>query len=501
MPQGTTESTAPSPKAGNGSFDQRYANRALVILSLLCALIVYIDVMLTPALPTIASEYHVSIAQTSLLISLYLVFGIAVMPIVGKLGDIYGKKRVMLATLGVYLAIATTTSFAPTFDLVATSRFFQGVGLGVLPLCFSLAREEFPRPLIPRAQGLISAVQVAGGAAGLLIGAVITSAYGWQGNYHVALPMILLLALLVALVVRESPNRKPGTRLDYTGAAWLGAALTAIVLGLSEGATWGWATVPTLTLLFGGLGALVPLALYETRRTEPVFDLRLLAKRNILISNLVILVFGISSYVAFQAITYYMQLPSPAGFGLSVIQTGLYLLPLVVVLLPVALVVGAVIPRFGVKPFLYLGSVFGVSGFLLLSTATAPLEVGAYLCLYALGSGMTSVAVQNLLVLSLEKSETGLGTALNSSFRYIGQSIGAPVAGAILSTYVSLASIGGHAVLLPTRTAFQLCFYTAGLAFIAVALIAFFAREVMGRRATTPLPNPPSEVHPAGGRT
>ncbi|MCI4323288.1 MAG: MFS transporter [Thermoplasmata archaeon] len=473
-------------------FDRAYAFRTLALLSAIAALIVYIDVMLTPALPTIAAEYGVSIAQTSLLISLYTVFGVAVMPIIGKLGDIYGKKRVMVLTLAAYLAIATTTSFAPTFDLILASRFFQGIGLGVFPLCFSLAREQFPRALVPRAQGLISAVQVAGGAFGLLVGAVFTLDFGWQANYHLALPCILVLTVLAVVLVRESENRKAGVHLDYVGASWLGASLTALVLGLSEGASWGWSSLPTLGLVVGGVGLLLPLALYELRQSEPVLDLHLLRQRNVMISNVLMLAYGASVFLSFQAITYYMQLPAPSGFGLNTVQTGLYLLPLIVVILPVAYGVGIVIPNSGVKPFLYLGALLGGVSFLLLSTATSPAEVGGFLAVYAVGSGLLSVSIQNLLVLSLAKSEMGLGTSLNSAFRYIGQSLGAPLSGAILSTFVSAPMVaGGARLVLPTHLAFQFCFYTAAAVFVVVGVAALFAHEVMGPRApkesTTPV--------------
>jgi len=485
----------PLPIDGVGSgFDRGYANRALVLLSLIAALVVYIDTMLTPALPTIAREYHVDIATTSLLISLYTVFGVAVMPVVGKLADIYGKRRVLLWTLAAYLVVATTTSFAPTFELVLVSRFFQGVGLGTFPLAFSLAREEFPRPLVPRAQGVISAVQVSGGAVGILVGAVVTSDYGWQANYHLALPCILALTVLTYFLVRESPNLKPGARLDSLGAAWLGASLTAIVLGLSQGAAWGWTSAAVLGLIFGGLLALVPLALYERGRAEPVFDLRLLRQRNVLIANLLVVVYGISLYVAFQAITYFMQLPGPIGFGLTVFQTGLILIPLIVVLLPVALAVGTVIPRYGVKPFLCVGSVFAMAGFLLLSTATSPEMITEFLAVYALGSGMLTVSIQNLLVLSIEPKEMGLGTSLNTSFRYIGQSLGAPIAGAILSTFVSVQTTGAYSFSLPSHAAFQFCFYLAATLFVVMGVISLLGREVMGKRAPTSVPAsaPPS---------
>jgi MFS family permease len=463
------------------TFDSGYANRALVLLSVVAALIVYVDVMLTPALPKIVAEYGITIDQASLLISLYTVLGVAVIPIFGKLGDIYGKKRVMIYIMALYLIAATATSFAPTFNLILASRFVQGVGLGVFALSFSLAREQFPRNLVPRAQGVISAVQVAGGALGLLGGAFITNDFGWQGNYHLAIPIIAALTALIYFVVRESPNKKPGVKLDYVGAAWLGASLIAIVLGLSEGTNWGWTSAPILGLLVAGPTALVPLALYESRVAEPVLDLKLLRQRNVMMANLLIVSYGLSLGVAFQTFVYALELPRPSGFGIGITEVGLYLLPLVVVLLPVALLVGSVIPKYGVKPFLYVGSAIAASAFLLLSTYTSPVQIEVYLALYAFGSGTLTVSIQNLLVLSVAKSEMSLGTSLNTAFRYVGQTLGAPAAGAILSTFVASSSVGGKVLSLPTRTAFQYCFYLSVVAFIAVGLLSLFAREVIGR--------------------
>jgi MFS family permease len=479
--------------AGNSdqTFDRAYANRTLALLALIPALIIYVDTMLTPALPRISAEYGVSIAQTSLLISLYVVFGVAVMPIIGKLGDIYGKKRLMIYTLSAYLIVSTTTSLAPSFGLIVASRFFQGIGLGAIPLSFSLAREQFPRDMVPRAQGLISAIQISGAAAGLLVGALVTSAYRWQGNYYLVLPVILLLTVLTAFTVRESTNLKPGVRLDYVGAGCLGASLTTIVLGLSEGASWGWESPAVLALLLGGLAVIFPLTWYERRLTEPVLDLKLLRRRNVLVANLMILVCGISTYMMFQAFSYFMQLPPPSGFGLDIVQTGLSLLPLVIVGLPVAYAVGVVIPRYGVKPFLYLGAAVAAIGFLLLSISTSPVEVAAYLMVYAVGSGFIMVSMQNLLVLSLERGEMGLGTALNSAFRYIGQSLGAPLSGAILSTVVSTSVVAGRVLVLPTRDAFRYCFYSAAALFLVVGATAVLAKEVIGRDSNTEVAGTP----------
>ncbi len=192
--------------------------------------------------------------------------------------------------------------------------------------------------------------------------------------------------------------------------------------------------------------------------------------------------------MVFQAFTYLAQLPPPSGFGLDIVQTGLLLLPVVIVGLPVAYAVGVVIPAWGVKPFLYVGSAIAVIGFLLLSTSTNPTEVAVYLAAYAVGSSCITVSIQNLLVLSLEKGEMGLGTALNSSFRYIGQSLGAPLSGAILSTIVSTSVVAGRVLTLPTRDAFQYCFYAAAALFVVVGLTAILAREVMGQNSSTEVP-------------
>ncbi|MGA2663401.1 MAG: MFS transporter [Nitrososphaerales archaeon] len=470
-----------APGGGEQAFDSGYANRTLVLLSVVAGLIIYVDIMLTPALPKIVAEYGVTIDQASLLISLYTVLGVAVIPIFGKLGDIYGKKRVMMYILVTYVVAATATSFAPSFDLILVSRFVQGVGLGVFALCFSLAREQFPRKLVPRAQGVISAVQLSGGALGLLGGALVTSDFGWQGNYHIAVPVIAVLTALIYFVVRESPNKKPGVSLDYVGAAWLGASLIAIVLGLSEGTSWGWTSTSILGLLIAGTVALVPLGLYERRVAEPVLDLKLLRQRNVMVANLLVVSFGLSSGIAFQALVYALELPPPSGFGISIIEVGLYLLPLVVVTLPVALGVATLIPKYGVKPFLYAGSLLAAAGFFLLSTYTGPLQMAAYLMVYAFGGGMLTVSIQNLLVLSIAKGEMSLGTSLNTTFRYVGQTLGAPIAGALLSTFVASYSVSGQVISLPTRAAFQYCFYAPVVAFIAVGLLSIFAREVIGK--------------------
>lgn len=460
-----------------------HAKRVLVVIALLLAFVVYIDIMLTPSLPEIATEYSVTRAQASLIISLYTVFGVAVIPIVGKLGDIYGKRRVLLYVLAIYVPIATATSFLPNFTAILISRTVQGVGLGILPLSISIAREQFPRQMVPKVQGIIAATQIAGGGFGLLGGALIAAVYGWQGNYHIVIPCLAALSIMIFFLLKESSNKKPGVRLDYLGSAWLGTVLIAIVLGLAEGASWGWASPLTLVLCLGGAVMLVPLLIYESKVSEPILNLKLLHERNVILSNIFVLTYGISFFLMFQCVTYILELPPPGGFGYSIIVTGYYLLPLVIVLMPVSYITGALIPKYGVKPFFVLGSVLGMVASFLLSTYSSALSLIPLIVIYAVSIGFLSVSSQNLLVLSVKKSELGIAASMNSVFRYMGNSLGAPIAGALLSTFILNYSIAGHLLTLPTKSAFQYCFYVSLIGFALIGLLSVFTKEVMGKRS------------------
>jgi MFS family permease len=440
--------------------------------------------MLTPSLSSIQHQYHVSTAQVSLILSLYTVFGTAINPIVGKLGDIYGKKKILTYVLISYAVMVTLTSFAPTFNLLLVSRTFQGVGLGIFPLAFSLVREQFPRPLVPRAQGLLSAMFGVGLALGLPVGAFIANAYGWQANYHIATPFVIALTILIVLTVKESPYRNPKARVDYIGATILGAAAALVVLGLSQGSAWGWTSPATLGFIGVGLLMFVPLVPYEMRlKEDAVLNFRQLSIRNVMVSNILGVISGMGMLLAFQSIVFQLEDFKPAGYGFDIFTTGVYLLPLAVVMLVLAYPLGILITRVGVKPFLIAGSIIGAIGFMLLSTVTSAIQIPEYLAVASVGLVMLMVSMQNLLVLSVSPKEMGLATSMNTVFRNIGQSLGAPVAGSILSTYTFVEFIKGYGnVALPTAAAFQYTYYIAAITFVIGLVVSLVAREVMGKK-------------------
>ena len=211
-------------------------------------------------------------------------------------------------------------------------------------------------------------------------------------------------------------------------------------------------------------------------------------------ANVVGITSGAALFIAFQAISFQLELAPPSGYGFDILTTGLYLLPLAVAILIVAIPVGRLTPKYGVKPFLYFGSVLGALGFLLISTATTAAQIAEYLIVASAGLGMLLVATQNLLVLSVKKREMGLATSLNTVFRNIGSSLGAPIAGSLMTTFVAAYVIAGQKVSLPTHTAFHYAYYIAVAGFAVSLVIALFAQEVMGKRAVAPVVDKPAEA-------
>lgn len=485
-----TKLTPDEPK-----FDLAYANRNLILFALLAASVMYIEIMLTPSLPSIKLQYGVTTAQVSLILSLYTVFGTAINPIVGKLGDIYGKKRILTYVLISYAVMVTITSFAPNFNVLLISRTFQGIGLGIFPLAFSLVREEFPRPMVPKAQGLLSAMFGAGLALGLPVGAFVANSFGWQANYHIATPFVVILTILIIFTVRESSFRSPGAKVDYIGAGLLGAAVALIVLGLSQGSYWGWTSTAVLGLIGVGFLLFIPLVPYEMRLGEAaVLNFRQLRIRNVMVSNIVGVISGMGMLLAFQSIVFQLEYPKPAGYNFDIFTAGVYLLPLAIVMLALAYPLGILITRVGVKPFLIGGSLVGAVGFLLLSTATTSIEIPEYLVVASIGLTMLMVSMQNLLVLSIKPSEMGLATSMNTVFRNIGQSLGAPIAGSILSTFTFTVTTKLGSVAFPTAAAYQYTYYIAAASFMAGLVASLLAREVMGKKARNEIEQAPSAL-------
>lgn len=485
---------APTPKTVD-TFDRRYANRIMLLLAGIVLVVLYIEGMLTPSLPTIQSNFGVDAAQVTLIISAYAAAGVALSPVVGKLGDIFGKRKVMIVVMFTYAAAVSVTGFSPSFAFMVGARTVQGVGLTIMPLGMSLMREEFPREMVPRAQGILSAMFGIGFAISLPLGSLVSQDYGWRTTYHTAVPFVVVMALLVFLLVKESPYRRPDTRVDYLGALFLGLGLAGIVAALSQGESWGWTSPLTVGFASFGLIMFVPFVLVErgltVQKREPIVDVHLLTERNVTVTNVVLTVAGLGMYMALFTLIYQFEYPLASGgynaactsllnCNFGILSAGLDILPLAAGMTVVALIASVVVSRVGVKPLAITGGLVTALGFALEAYATALTTALVIEVVVGAGIGLLNASIINLLVLTVDPKDMGQATAMNNVFRNVGGSIGAPIAGSLLATYVLTS--GSFAGIFPAHLAFQYAFFIAAAITVAGTVTVIFAQEVLGSR-------------------
>jgi MFS family permease len=512
--EGPDPPVRPKPKTVD-TFDRRYANRIMLLLAGIVLVVLYIEGMLTPSLPTIQSDFHVDAAQITLIISGYAASGVALSPVIGKLGDIHGKRKVMIAVMFTYAAAVSVTGFSPNFPFMVVARTIQGVGLTIMPLGMSLMREEFPREMVPRAQGILSAMFGIGFAISLPLGSWVSQDYGWRTTYHSAVPFVVIMAILVFLLVKESPYRRPETRIDYLGALFLGLGLAGIVAALSQGESWGWTSPLTLGFALLGLGMFVPFVLVERRltrrRREPIVDVQLLTERNVTVTNVVLTVAGLGMYLALFSLIYQFEYPLASGgynascaslldCNFQILTAGLDILPLAVGMTCVALAASMVVSRVGVMPLAITGGLITAFGFVLEAFATSLNAALAIEVVIGAGMGLLNASIINLLILTVDPKDMGQATAMNNVFRNVGGSLGAPIAGSLLATY--LLTSGPFSGVFPAHQAFQDAFFIAAAITVTGTLAIFFAQEVLGSRRHhkfAHLPTLPRKVRNAGG--
>jgi len=474
------------------SYDLKYAYKALFVLAPIAIAVMYTEAMLIPSLPTIANDFNVNSATVSWILTAYLVSGVISNPIVGKLGDIYGKKRILVYVMIIYTIAVTLNGFAPNFTLFIIFRTIQGIGLGMFPLAFSLIREEFPPHLVPRAQGIVSAMFGIGSAISLPIAATVAQDLGWQYNYHFIIPFVILLTYLTSREIRESKYTNPNTKIDYVGALVLGLSLALMTIAISEAPTWGWLSLDFLTTVFLGIFLFFGFISYEMRTPFPLISINLLREKNVLAANIAAFVAGFGIFMAYQAITYLLELPNPVGFNLDILTTGLLMWPVSLMQMIGALLSSRLILRTGTKFIVVISSIilsffYFILGLTAIGGSSNNLAIIITLSsLATLGAAMLNVVLINILTFSVERRVLGIATGMNTVFRLIGGAFGPSIAGSLLSTYyqylVYPVTLNGQetflSVQLPSDYAFQLTFYIASIAGLLMVIIGSMTRDI-----------------------
>ena len=424
--------------------------------------------MVFPALGTFQEEFGASTAWTTWVLTGFLVSGAVLTPILGRLGDQFGKERLLLISLGIFLAGSLGAAFAWSLPSLIVFRVVSGAGGALFPLSFAIIRDEFPAEKVKVGIGLLSAVWGVGGGFGIVLSGLIVDNFSWRLLFLLgSIPVALSLALIHRFVP-ESPIRSP-SRIDVPGAVLLSGALLALMLGLTEGDNWGWASIETIGVLLAAAVLFVLWGLVEARSSSPMVDLRMLAHKPILLTNVATLSSGFALFSCFVLVPSFVQTGSQHGygFGASATVAGLYLLPSSVAMLFAGPLAGSIGRRYASKWPLAGGMAIVALAAVLFAFAHAePLPVLLASALLGFGVGAAFSAMAALVAENVDPREMGIAAGMNTVVRMIGAVVGGQVGAALLTAR----TIGNSPI--PAESAYTITFALSGITALAAAAIA-----------------------------
>jgi MFS family permease len=427
-----------SSKESNGNGDG-YATKVIIVLASIAIMVMYVEAMAFPSLEKVmisfGLQYPKDVPLASWIITIYLVVGCVAIPVFGKLGDIYGKKKMLTIAMLIYSVAVTFTGFSRDISssiyVMLGFRAFQGLGMSMFPLAFSIIRDEFPVERIAVAQGIVSAMFGVGTAVGFVAGGYVVDKLGWQWTYHTIVPFVLLATAYVAFKIRESPV-KLQAKVDYIGAGFLGLCLTTFLVGITEGANLGWTDGVILSLFAISVAALAGFIVRQSSAKYPLVRPSLMKVRDIALTNSLGFIIGFGLFGAQSVIALMAQFK----FNLNPLQTGLLLLPASAVSLVMGPTVGLLVKRYGPKWPIVIGMLFPILGFtyLYFNDATqTDLVIG--ITIMSGGLAFAMVGSINMIIISTPQRETAISSAMNMIVRTSGGVAGPAIATVIISSY------------------------------------------------------------------
>lgn len=446
--------------------------------------------MVNPVLPTIEAALDTDQATVTWVLTAYLLSASVFTPIIGRIGDKVGKERMLVVALGALAVGSLLAALAPSIGVLIAARAIQGVGGGVLPLTFGIIRDEFPRDKVAGAVGTSAALLAVGGGIGLVLAGPIVELLGYRWLFWLPMILTVLAALAAHFFVPESPERTPG-RINVTSALLMSTWLVTLLLAVSQGHSWGWASPITIGLFVATAVFLPVWVRAESRSDSPLIDMRMMRIPTVWTVNLVALLFGMGMYSMFAFLPQFLQTDDGLtgyGFDASVTQSGLILLPQTVATFLAGVYSGRLAARFGSKAVLVVGATLTSVGTLGLAVAHDHLWlVLAESTLLGLAFGLAFAALSNLIVDAVPQSQTGVASGMNANIRTVGGALGSAV---LASVVTANARPDGLPVEAGYTNGFTVLVVTSALA----ALVAVFVPVIRARTHVVPGPQAEAEA-------
>jgi EmrB/QacA subfamily drug resistance transporter len=446
----------------------KHPGGVLVVLLLAGISFALSQTLVIPALPDIAHDVQASPAAASWILSGFLLSASIATPIVGKLGDVFGKGRVLTLVLLLFSFGGVVCALGNSIGILIAGRVIQGVAGGVFPLAFGIVRDTFPPERRATGLGLVSAIIGIGAGIGLPLSGVIADNLGVPWLFWISL-IALPAALAAHRLVPESPASRR-LRIDWLGAALLSGALGAVLLAVTEANDWGWGSARTIGLFAAGAVLALIWLRVESHVDEPLIDLGVLRARAVATTNLTGLLVGFAMFSSFLLIPQFAQAPESSGYGFgdSVTQAGVLLVPAALFQLVGGPLAGGLGARIGFRTTLAIGASAATAAFIFLAAAHShPWQFVVAAALLGTGISFAFASMANLIVGAVPQSEVGVATGINTIMRTVGGAFGAAVATAILTGH----TIGSSAI--PSEGAYTAAFVMSavgGLLAIAAAL-------------------------------
>jgi EmrB/QacA subfamily drug resistance transporter len=448
--------------------------RSLLILSASALAFALAQTTLIPALGELARALDTDASGVAWTLTGYLLAAAICTPIFGRLGDMFGKRRLLVTSLVLFGAGSVVAALADSLEVLVAGRVLQGAGGGIFPLCFAIIRDEFPPDRVSSSIGLISATFGIGGGAGLILGGLLVDHASYHWIFWLGAVMAAGAAVLTQLLIPESPNRSPG-RIDFRGAVVLGIGLVLPLLAIARANSWGWGSARTLIMIGAGLLILAFWVRLQKRTPQPLADVALLARPPVLMTNIATLLVGFGMFGSFILIPQLAEAPESTGygFGLDATGAGLLMLPGALVMLVAGPFAGVLVRRHGGKVPLALGALIAAVGLALMGLEhSSQGAMVAWNLILSVGIGLAFAAMPNLIFDAVPQSETGEATGFNTLVRSVGAGLGSQVSAAILTGSVAAGAV------LPSDSGYTAAFLVSAAIACAAAVVALLIPRV-----------------------
>ncbi|MGA2321810.1 MAG: MFS transporter [Solirubrobacteraceae bacterium] len=445
--------------------ERTHPNVILSVLSLGGVAYAMLSSSVIPALPTIQHALGTTETGIAWLLTAYLLSASIGTAILGRLGDMYGKERLLLVTLMILAAGTLLAAVSSTLAVLIAARFIQGASGGIFPLAFGIVRDEFPRERVAGSIGLLSAILGVGAGAGIVLSGVIVEHLSYHWLFWIPLVATLVAAVATWRFIPESPIRVPG-RINWLAALLMTIGLSTVLLAISQTTAWGWGSPKTIGMVLVGGAFTAAWIGVEMRSRNPLIDTTMMRIRGVWTANLAAFLLGAGMYASFIVFPQFAQLPTSTGFGFgaSVVVSGLYLLPSTIGMTILGMNAGRISARFGSRAALLAGTAFTTLSFALLAVAHGhPYDLLIAASLLGVGVGLAFAALGNLIVQAVPSEQTGVASGMNTVMRTLGGALG----GQLSATFIAANIVNG----VPTVTGFTDTFLMA-TGFLLVCLLA-----------------------------